>query len=168
MQFGRALFRILQQIACSGPRLGPVYLSKIDIVDRFYRIAIHSDDIAKLAIVFPNRDGEEQLISLPLVLPMGCKQYPPLFTAATETVADLVNAKLRAKASIQAHHLDEISESPIILESPAPAPIAGSASLPLRACSHYLLTSQPRPVKARDVYVDDFIGMVQGSFTVLG
>jgi hypothetical protein len=40
MQFGRALLRILQQIARSDPRLGRVYLSKIDIVDGFYCIAI--------------------------------------------------------------------------------------------------------------------------------
>jgi hypothetical protein len=55
MQFGRALLRILQQISRSDPRLGPVYLSKIDITDGFYRIAIRLDDIPKLAIKFPTR-----------------------------------------------------------------------------------------------------------------
>jgi hypothetical protein len=94
MQFGRALLRILQQIARSDPRLGPVYLSKIDIADGFYRIAIRPDDIPKLTIMCPTRDGEEQLINLPLVLPMGWKQFPHLFTPATETIADLANAKL--------------------------------------------------------------------------
>jgi hypothetical protein len=83
MKFCRALLRILQQIARSDPRLGPVYLSKIDISDGFYRIAIFTDDILKLAIMFPIRDGEEQLIDLPLVLPIGWNQSPPLFTAAT-------------------------------------------------------------------------------------
>jgi hypothetical protein len=95
------LLRILQHIARSDPRLGPVYLSKIDIADGFYRIAIHPDDIPKLAIMFLTQDGEEQSIRLPLVIPMGLKQSPPLFTAATETVADLANMKLQAKVSIQ-------------------------------------------------------------------
>jgi hypothetical protein len=58
MQFGRALLRILQQIARSDPHLGPVYLSKIDIADEFYRIVIHLGDIPKLAIMFPTQDGE--------------------------------------------------------------------------------------------------------------
>jgi hypothetical protein len=60
MQFGRALLRILQQIARSDPRLGSGYLSKIDIADGFYRIAIRPDDISKLAIMFPTQNGEEQ------------------------------------------------------------------------------------------------------------
>jgi hypothetical protein len=53
MQFGRALLHILQKIAHSDPRLGPVYFSKIDISDGFYQIAIRSDDVPKLAIIFP-------------------------------------------------------------------------------------------------------------------
>jgi hypothetical protein len=48
MQFGRALLRILQNIARSDPRLCPLFLSKIDISDGFYRIAIHSEDVPKL------------------------------------------------------------------------------------------------------------------------
>jgi hypothetical protein len=40
IQFGCALLHILQNIAHSDPRLGPVYLSKIDIADGFYQIYI--------------------------------------------------------------------------------------------------------------------------------
>jgi hypothetical protein len=94
MQFGRALLRILQKIARSNPRLGPVFLSMIDIADGFYRIAIRSEDVPKLAILFPTEAGYEQLIGLPLVLPIVWKQSPPLFTSASETVADLANNKL--------------------------------------------------------------------------
>jgi hypothetical protein len=35
MQFGWALLRILQTIARSDPRLGPVFLSRIDVADAF-------------------------------------------------------------------------------------------------------------------------------------
>ncbi|CAJ1940912.1 unnamed protein product [Cylindrotheca closterium] len=38
MQFGRALHRILQRILQANPLHGPVYISKIDIADGFYRI----------------------------------------------------------------------------------------------------------------------------------
>jgi hypothetical protein len=99
MQFGRSLLRILQQISRSDPRLGIVCLSKIDITDGCYRINIRTDDIPKLAIMFPTQDGEEQLIGLSLVLPMGRKKSPPLFTAATEIVTDLANTKLQANVS---------------------------------------------------------------------
>jgi hypothetical protein len=48
MQFGRALQRILHAIARSDPRLGPIYPSKIDIADGFYRIGIRSEDTSSL------------------------------------------------------------------------------------------------------------------------
>jgi hypothetical protein len=98
---------------------------------------------------------------VPLVLPMGWKQSPPLFTAATEIVADLANGKLQAKASSPAHRLDDVSESTIQGEVPDPATIAGPASLPAPMPPSSTRT-QPRPVKAWGVYDDDFIGMVQG------
>jgi hypothetical protein len=46
---------------------------------------------------FLTEEGEEQLIGLSLVLPMGWKQPPPLFTTGTETVADLTKPKLHSK-----------------------------------------------------------------------
>jgi hypothetical protein len=71
MQSGRALLRIPQKIARSDLRLGLVFLSKIDISDGFYCIAIRSEDVPKFAVMFPTAPGEEQLIGLPLVLTMG-------------------------------------------------------------------------------------------------
>jgi hypothetical protein len=49
MQFGRAL------IARSDPRLGPVFLSKIDIVYGVYRIGIRVDDVPTLGIISPTQ-----------------------------------------------------------------------------------------------------------------
>jgi hypothetical protein len=50
---------MLQKIARLDPRLGPVYFSKIDISYVFYRISIRSEDVPKLAIMFPIEEGEE-------------------------------------------------------------------------------------------------------------
>jgi hypothetical protein len=162
MQFVCALLRILQNISRSNPRLGPVFLSKIDISDRFYRIAIRSEDIPKLAIMFPKEAGEEQLIGLPSILPMGWRKSPPLFTSATETVADLANSKLRSRQASLPHRLDVISETPIVprLHPLLTSAVPESPPLPdaLRCQS-----SKPVPVKSWDVDVDDFFGMVQGS-----
>ena len=79
MQFGHALDRILREILLADPQLGPVYMLKLDIFDGFYRVNIAPNDVPKLGVVFPSRPGKEQLVALPLVLPMGWKNSPPLF-----------------------------------------------------------------------------------------
>ena len=66
MQFGKALNRILQHVFDANLRYGPVYMSKIDIVDGFYRIGINPEDVIKLAILFPTCGSEEPLIRIPL------------------------------------------------------------------------------------------------------
>jgi hypothetical protein len=66
VQFGRALWRILNAIAKANPDLGPVFLSKVDIVHRFYQIWVRSEDVAKLGVLLPTRPGEEPLIGFPL------------------------------------------------------------------------------------------------------
>jgi hypothetical protein len=38
MQFGKALEHILQDIVEANPTFGPIYVMKVDIVDRFYHI----------------------------------------------------------------------------------------------------------------------------------
>jgi hypothetical protein len=77
MQFGRALLQILPKVARSDPLLGPVYLSKIDISNGFYRIAIRSEDVPKLAIMFPTEEGEEHLIVLPYGFAHWMETAPP-------------------------------------------------------------------------------------------
>ena len=59
------------------PKLGPLYMLKLDISDGFYRIAVAPDDIPKLGVIFPHRPNQEHLVALPLVLPMGWKNSPP-------------------------------------------------------------------------------------------
>jgi hypothetical protein len=161
MQSGRALHRVLQQVSDADPRLGPVHLSKIDIADGFFRIGINANDTPKLGIMFPGNDGE-QLVGFPLVLTMGWMQSPPLFTAATETVADLANQKLHDQARCGPRRLDVVGESH---PSPIPLPAlvaAGPEPRPLPPRPQPSGRPSP-PVKSWDVYVDDFIGMVQGN-----
>jgi hypothetical protein len=161
MQFGRALWRILQQVYDADPRLGPVHLSKIDISDGFYRIWINATDVPTLGIMFPIAPGAEPLVGFPLVLPMGWMQSPPLFTATTEKVADLANHQLALNAPCPAHRLDLLSEAAPPPGVPATSPVHGPTplALPPKGCP----TGRPHPaMKAWDAYVDDFIGMVQG------
>ena len=130
MQFGRTLERLLYQIRHANPRFGPVYLSKVDLSDGFYRIKLNDSAIAKLAVALPRFPNEEQLVALPLVLPMGWVESPPYFCAATETVADLVN-QWPAHIHPAPHPLEEVAQTPPPVEPtvaldlpPAPAPMA--------------------------------------------
>jgi hypothetical protein len=50
-----------------------VFLTKIDVSDAFYRIVIQAADVPKMGVISPAEAGEEPLVALPLVLPMGWK-----------------------------------------------------------------------------------------------
>ena len=92
MQFGGTLKRILHKIHSAHPKYGPVYMLKIDLSDGFYRVPLRATDVPRLGVVLPRApDATNDLIALPLTLPMGWTESPPQFTAFTETIADLVN-----------------------------------------------------------------------------
>ena len=162
MQFGRALQRIIQTIVQANPRYGPVYISKIDISDGFYRVHVRPRDIPKLAVLLPTTSGEAPLVGLPNSLPMGWKESPPYFSAATETVADLANAAIASNQPQLPHRLDEVAESPPALDpaTPLPTSVGTSRHIP----PHQTRTGfAQRPTAYWDIYVDDFVGLVQGN-----
>ena len=200
MQFGHALDRYLRELLLSDPKLGPLYMLKLDISDGFYRINLAPTDIPRLGVVFPSRPGQEKLVALPLVLPMGWKNSPPIFSAATETSADIANCNLQANNTpafhpleVHAAALDIIAPATIPLPSstssnystctaasshsapsqsptatpsasptPMPPPRPHSIRIPVPKLRDPCLPSQRTPTKYVDVFVDDFIAIVQG------
>ena len=164
MQFGKALVRILQRIRQANPRFGPVRMSKIDIANGFYRIWVKAGDIPKLAVLFPSRAGEEDLVALPMTLPMGWKESPPHFSTATETVADIANTQKSNNQPPAPHRLDALSESPGKEDKEAPSKVTTNATtllpVPTTTIGRGLFR---KPLAYWDVYVDDFIGLVQGN-----
>ena len=157
MQFGHALDRILREILLADPSFGPVHLIKLDISDGFYRIAVNVDDIPKLGVIYPTPPGAEPLIAFPLVLPMGWTNSPPIFSTATETIADLANMRLRDLLSPLPHHLDALAQS---IPSPPPAPPSDMSLLPPIQRDPSLPTTG-QPLAYTDVFVDDFVGAAQ-------
>jgi hypothetical protein len=123
MQFGKALERIITQIVEADPAYGPVQLIKIDIADGFYRITVNAADIPKLAVAIPQIVGDEPLLALPFVLPMGWTDSPPYFCAATETISNLTNQRLRTPWTPPAHRLENQANTP-----PPPEPVVTSAN----------------------------------------
>ena len=83
MQYGRCLDRLLREIVYADPKLGPVHMIKADVSDGFYRIGLRPSDNEKLGLVFPIEAGEEDLVAIPLTLPLGWKNSPPIFCTAT-------------------------------------------------------------------------------------
>ena len=183
MQFGLALDRILREILLANPEYGPVNLMKVDLSDGFYRISLNIGDIPKLGVVFPTEPGEDPLVAFPLVLPMGWRNSPPIFSTATETIADLTNERLLDPTPPQPHPLDEqadqvIPESPL-LHPPAStgdpsinyidALVKGTASsddgmpssLSIPPARDPSLPTSLKPLSYVDVFVDDFLGLAQ-------
>jgi hypothetical protein len=156
MQFGHALDRILRHILLANPHIGPVYLMKVDLADGFYRIDLAPDDAPKLAVVFPTLPGQEPLVAIPLVLPMGWKNSPPIFSTATETVADIANATFSATYVPTTHPLATLAATKDEPTTPAVTTrhlntIHRDPSLPFGKPTSYV-----------DVFVDDFIALAQG------
>ena len=148
MQYGCALDRLLREIVFSESALGPVYLLKADVSDGFYRIGLRPEDAPKLGLILPNGADEEQMVAIPLTLPMGWKNSLPLFCTATEKVPDLANKSFRSHQPSRPHKLDDQIEA----VAPLPAP-------PL-AVEHTILTCNPylwRPKAKLLAYMDVFV-----------
>eukprot|EP00536_Pseudo-nitzschia_multiseries_P012239 jgi/Psemu1/31438/gm1.31438_g len=164
MQFGRTLPRLLSKLHRANNRFGPVYMSKIDLADGFYRVELKPEDTMQLGVLFPPRPGEAPLIGIPLTNPMGWKSSPPNFCAFTETIADLANATLPtglAAAQRTPHRLDIPSEA---TPDASPAPAAFTTTTPQEApAATQSTTPSNKPVHYWDVYLDDFCGLVQGN-----
>jgi hypothetical protein len=148
--------------------MGPIYLSKIDISDGFYRIWVRAADVAKLGVLFPSRPCEEPFVGFLLALTMGWKEAPEIFTAVTEKVADLTNHQIHIGYPQLTHILDVTSERaalelqlvptlpppPALISKPAPlalvakaapfALVAKATQLPSRAPPYSQTASPPK------------------------
>ena len=137
--------------------LGYNYLLKADVSDGFYRIGLRPTDAPKLGLIFPSGKGKEQIVAIPLTLPMGWKNSPPLFCTATETVADLANEALRTHQPSKQHLLDIRVEA--VDTSPAPLLTTEHADL---KCDPYLQRPNAKLLAYVDVFVENFLSLAQG------
>jgi hypothetical protein len=105
--------------------------------------------------------GDELLIAFPLGLPMGWTNSPPVFLTATETIADIANARLSLGWLPPSHPLDDLAAS---VSAPPHKAYWGSKSTlppePYPTCDHSL-PMVGAPVAYVDVFVDDFVGLAQ-------
>jgi len=116
MHFAQALEQVLYQVRNANPRYGPLYLSKVDLADGFCQVWLMINSIPQLAVTFPKYPGEEQLVGLPLTLPMGWLESVPFFCATTEMVADRANSR-SPKEQLLPHPLEKLALTKLIVES---------------------------------------------------
>ena len=157
MKYGRALDRLIRQIVYADPALGYVYLLKAYVSDGFYRIGLRPEDAPKLGLIFPSGKEEEPMVAIPLTLPMGWKNSPPLFCTATETVADLANEALSTHQPSKQHLQENRAEA----IEPPPAPLLTQEHAKLTR-DPYLWRPNAKLLAYVDVFVDDFLGLAQG------
>ena len=92
MCFGGALQRILNKVLTADPRLGPVYLSKVDFLDAYMRLWVRMEYVRSFTFLIPNKNtSDTQLVVFHLSLPMGYIDSAPYFCIATETVTNIAN-----------------------------------------------------------------------------
>ena len=174
MQFGKALHRLIHNVVEADPTWGPVRFAKIDVADGFYRVILKIQDIPKLGLLFPPDEFGVQRVAFPTVLPMGWVESPPGFCVVTETACDLANMYLKRRAVQPPHRLEQIANTPpSTATSVLPPPLPTTVGLPTNyKRPHKISVPQPlatllprhrrKPLSYWDVYVDDFLGQVQG------
>ena len=107
MRFGGAIQRILKQLLTADPRLGPVYLSKVDLADAYMRLWVSMEDVPTFAVLIPKKNtSNTQLEGFHLSLPMGYIDSAPYFCMETETVTDLTNEKITLREQAEMQPLD--------------------------------------------------------------
>jgi hypothetical protein len=146
MQFGPALSRLLQRVVYANPHYGPVFLAKLDLADGYYRIPLAPHAAQLLAVVLPPDQDTDNLIGVPLSLPMGWAQSPPYFCAFTETCADMANAFLALNTVLPIHALKAETQ-----------PNHQRPCQPPQSTQPWQATPPNAPIAHVDVYIDDFI-----------
>ena len=80
MHFGGTLHRIIRRVLTTKPRLGPVYLGKLDLANDYIRIWFRIEDTVSVVLLHPKKSPEdEQLVGFHLSLPMGFFDSVPYF-----------------------------------------------------------------------------------------
>jgi hypothetical protein len=97
MQFGKANERLQSHLVKVNPRYGDCHMYKVDILDGFYRVPLSTSGVPKLGVCLPKFPGLPELVTFPLVLPMGWTESPPFFCSFNKTACNLTNMELRKK-----------------------------------------------------------------------
>ena len=96
---------------------------------------------------------------------MGWKNSPPVFSTATETVADIANQCLQSPTHTPlAHRLDKLAAAIPILERPPllpHPPLEEPIAVPVPTTRDPCLPTEGLPLQYVGIFVDDFVSLAQ-------
>jgi len=144
-ELGSVLPWLIAAMASAAPKNGPIFFAKWDIKDGFWHLVIHPNDAWNFCYVLPGEPGEEPMIVIPMCLQMGWCKSPAFFCSASETACNLAQHLL----------MDDHAVLP-------PHPLKHLCLPSDNALPTITATNLPNLLKLLEVYVDDFISMIQG------
>jgi len=142
-QLGNVLPCIIAAITTAAPDNGPIFFTKWDIKDGFWCMVVSMEDAWNFCYVLPGTNNEDLLIVVPTSLQMGWCESPPFFCMATETARDIANKLRTSTTPLPPHPLEHLCLPP-----PGTFPTLSPAN-------------RQHLVELLEVYVDDFIGLIQ-------
>ena len=150
VQLGLSIKRIISVMAATWSEEKPFLFAKLDIKDGFWRMAVGDEAAWNFCYVLPSLKKEVPLDEIELVVPnslqMGWCESPPFFCSGTETARDIIHEMSSSPTiSLPPHRFEKI----MMQQLPAPSP-------------HAPATHIKSPFNI-EVFVDDFIGMIQTS-----
>jgi len=126
------------------PLDSPLFLAKWDIKDGFWRLLVPPEHAWHFCYVMPRLPNQPIQIVLPASLQMGWCESPPFFCTASETARDLAQQYLnQPMGTLPPHPLEHLSVPPV-------------HNLP-----HITSENADKLSKVLEVFVDDFICMLQ-------
>ena len=96
-QLGKILPRLFEYLL-EVPAATPVFFSKIDLLDGFWRMKVPEENKCNFVYVMPDKEGELTRIIAPSDLHMGCFQSLAIFCTTTEAAKEVMT---QAKATKQ-------------------------------------------------------------------
>lgn len=139
-ELGNVIPRLVHQIAHMPNPEVPILFAKVDLKDGYWRMVVSAINAYHFAYVLPTiQPSDNPDIVIPDSLQMGWSESPPFFCAATETARDIAQQTFDSKKPQQPHPMEDIMLSHI-------------QNLPTRNIHPHSLI---------EVYIDDFLAMVQ-------
>ena len=145
-------------LEAADPLLGPVYMSKVYLTDAYMRLWVRMEDVLSVAFLIPKKNtSDTHLVGFHLSLPMGYIHSALYFCMATETFTYLANKTISLRYQAYMHPLE------LSAESRRAADDAGALTAKADATWETLPEEQRSAATENfDVYLDDFISVVQG------
>ena len=166
IHFGGTIRRFTTKIVNADLSYGPVFISKLNLINTYMRVWFCPKDLPCLIFVIPDHPSDPYtLIVFHLSLQMEYVEFLQLFCTMIETVTNITNISWPTDVNALPHPLDLIAYMHLY---PTNNPAAGCPSKDLYRDLHNLIRGIPPQtlfdiLKYVDVYMDNFCALSQGS-----